>query len=108
MWERKSRADKPAKPEPEHPKRLKDALRKARIDSAERTGVVVDLHDAEVARLELLNEALDPVFAEVPAEIDLFDRGISRGENPRLWLDAIAHIGMGRDKRVYRLVQDTR
>ena len=108
MWGRQRQPALPAKPEDREPQRLKEALRKARIDSAERTGVVVDLHDAEVARLELLNEALDPVFAEVPAEIDLFDRGISRGENPRLWLDAIAHIGMGRDKRVYRLVQDTR
>jgi hypothetical protein len=83
-------------------------LRRARIDAAERTGVVVDLHDAEVARLELLNEALDPIFAEIPAEIDLFDRGISRGENPRLWIDAIAHVAMGRDKRIYRFLQDTR
>jgi hypothetical protein len=93
---------------PEEPRRLKDALRKARVDQAERTGVVVDLHDAEVARLELLNEALDPLFAEIPAEVDLFDRGISRGETPRLWVDAVAHVGMGRDKRIYRFVQDTR
>lgn len=90
------------------PQRLKDALRRARIDAAERTGVVVDLHDAEVARLELLNEALDPVFAEIPSEIELFDRGLSRGETPRLWIDAIAHVAMGRDKRIYRFLQDTR
>ncbi len=83
-------------------------MRKARVDQAERTGVVVDLHDAEVARLEILNEALDPLFEEIPAAIDLFDRGISRGETPRLWIDAIAHIGMGRDKRLYRFLQDTR
>ena len=83
-------------------------MRKARVDQAERTGVVVDLHDAEVARLELLNEALDPVFEEVPAEVDMFDRGISRGETPRLWIDSIAHVAMGRDKRIYRFVQDTR
>ena len=83
-------------------------MRRARIDAAERTGVVVDLHDAEVARLELLNEALDPLFAEIPAEVDLFDRGISRGETPRLWIDAIAHVAMGRDKRIYRFLQDTR
>jgi hypothetical protein len=108
MWGRKRQAAEPAKTDEQQPQRLKDALRKARIDSAERTGVVVDLHDAEVARLELLNEALDPLFAEVPAEVDLFDRGVSRGETPRLWLDAIAHVGMGRDKRVYRFVQDTR
>jgi hypothetical protein len=96
----------PADPPPPQP--LKEALRKARVDQAERTSVVIDLHDAEVARLELLDEALEPVFAEVPVEIDMFDRGISRGETPRLWIDAVAHVAMGRDKRVYRLLQDTR
>ncbi len=90
------------------PVRLRDALRKARIETADRTGVVVDLRDAEVARLEILNEALDPLFAEIPAGVDLFDRGISQGDTPRLWVDAVAHIMMGRDKRIYRLVQDTR
>lgn len=90
------------------PIRLRDALRKARIEAADKSGVVVDLRDAEVARLEILNEALDPLFAEIPAQIDLFDRGISQGETPRLWLDPVAHVVMGRDKRIYRLVQDTR
>jgi hypothetical protein len=107
MWGRKNQAAaEPAKAD--EPQRLKDALRRARMDAAERTGVVVDLHDAEVARLELLNEALDPLFAEVPAEVDIFDRGISRGETPRLWIDSIAHVAMGRDKRIYRFLQDTR
>ncbi|MCX7322456.1 MAG: hypothetical protein NT113_24295 [Hyphomicrobiales bacterium] len=90
------------------PRRLRDALRQARIEAADRTGVVVDLRDAEVARLEILNEALDPLFAEIPHEIDLFDRGISQGDTPRLWIDMIAHVVMGRDKRSYRLVQDSR
>lgn len=90
------------------PKPLLDAVRAARIDAAERSGVVVDLRDAELARLELLNEALDPPFKEIPATIELFDRGISRGDTPRLWIDAIAHVMMGRDKRLYRFVQDTR
>src|SRR3954466_13932552 len=108
MWSRKLPTAEHPVPEESPPQRLKEALRKARVDQAERTGVVVDLHDAEVARLELLNEALEPLFTEVPAEVDLFDRGISRGETPRLWIDAIAHIGMGRDKRSYRFVQDTR
>ena len=90
------------------PTRLRDALRQARIEAADRTGVVVELRDAEVARLEILNEALDPLFAQVPEHIDLFDRGISQGETPRLWIDVVAHVLMGRDKRIYRLVQDTR
>ncbi len=88
--------------------RLRDALRQARIEAADRTGVVVDLRDAEVARLEILNEALDPLFAQIPQQVDLFDRGISQGDTPRLWIDVVAHVLMGRDKRIYRFVQDTR
>jgi hypothetical protein len=95
-------------PAAEKPVRLRDALRQARIEAADRTGVVVDLRDAEVARLEILNEALDPLFAQIPDQVDLFDRGISQGENPRLWIDVVAHVAMGRDKRIYRFVQDTR
>lgn len=87
---------------------LRDALREARIEAAERTGVVVELRDAELARLEILNEALDPVFADIPANIEFFDRGISQGDTPRLWIDMVAHIAMGHDKRNYRFVQDTR
>src|SRR4030081_1686650 len=92
----------------ERPMRLRDALRQARIEGAARTGVVVDLRDAEVARLEILNEALDPLFAQVPERVDLFDRGISQGETPRLWIDVAAHVVMGRDKRIYRFGQDSR
>jgi hypothetical protein len=101
---KKAEAEKAAEGAPP----LKEALREARIEAAERSGVVVDLRDAEVARLELLNEALDPLFDDIPRDVDLFDRGISRGEVPRLWVDVIAHIEMGRDKRQYRFVQDTR
>ncbi|MGM4920171.1 hypothetical protein [Tardiphaga sp. 813_E8_N1_3] len=90
------------------PQRLRDALRQARIEAADRTGVVVELRDAEVARLEILNEALDPLFAEIPVGIEMFDRGISQGDTPRLWIDMVAHVAMGRDKRMYRFVQDTR
>lgn len=93
---------------PEAPSALKDAVREARIEAAERSAVVVDLRDAEVARLELLNDALDPLFKDIPDDVELFDRGISRGDAPRLWIDVVAHVEMGRDKRQYRFVQDTR
>jgi len=106
MWGRKKQA--PASKPDEKSSQLRDALRQARIDSAERTGVIVDLRDAEIARLEILNEALDPLFAEIPATIEMFDRGVSRGEPPRLWVDVIAHVDMGRDKRTYRFMQDSR
>ena len=96
------------RPRTRRPARLKEAVRKTRIEIAEKSSVVVDLRDAEMARLELLNEALDPLFDETPPDIDLFDRGISQGDTPRLWIDAIAHVAMARDKRRYRFVQDTR
>src|SRR5438552_18786946 len=82
--------------------RLRDALRQARIEAADRTGVVVDLRDAEVAPLEILNDALEPLFAQIPDQVDLFDRGISQGDSPRLWIDVVAHVLMGRDKRIMR------
>jgi hypothetical protein len=90
------------------PRRLRDALRQARIESAERTAVIVDLRDAEIARLEILNEALDPLFAEIPDTIDIFDRAIARADKPRLWIDLVAHVDMGRDNRTYRFMQDSR
>jgi hypothetical protein len=90
------------------PSPLKEAVRQARVEAAERTSVVVDLRDAEVARLELLNEALDPLFADISPEVELFDRGLSHGDTPRLWIDAVAHVAMGRDKRIYRFLHDTR
>ena len=105
MWRRRTKA---AAEQAETPHELRDAVREARIEAAERSGVVVDLRDAEVARLELLNDALDPLFRQIPENIELFDRGISQGDVPRLWVDVIAHVEMGRDKRQYRFVQDTR
>jgi hypothetical protein len=33
---------------------------------------------------------------------------VSRGETPRLWIDAVAHVAMGRDKRSYRFLHDSR
>jgi hypothetical protein len=107
MWGRKRKAEADAKAAVTASP-LKQAMHAARVEAAERTSVVVDMRDADVARLELLNEALDPLFAEIPPEVDLFDRGISRGETPRLWIDAVAHVAMGRDKRMYRFLHDTR
>lgn len=87
--------------------RLKEAMRQARLELAERSAVIVDMRNAEIARLELLNDALEPIFSEIPPGIELFDRGVVPGDPPRLWIDMIAHVVMGRDKRVYRFVQDT-
>jgi hypothetical protein len=100
------------KPKAEMPKvqqlRLREALREARMETADRTGVVIDIKDAELARLEILNDALDPVFADIPQTVEIFDRGIARGEEPRLWIDMVAYVVSERERRVYRFIQDTR
>jgi hypothetical protein len=108
MWGRNRKAVEAKTSADAEPGVLREAVRKTRVEIAEKSSVVVDLRDAAIARLELLNDALDPLFSETPPDIDLFDRGISRGDTPRLWLDAISHVAMARDKRRYRFVQDTR
>ena len=70
--------------------------------------VVVELREATRTRLELLAAELAPVFAEVPDDVDLFDFTISSGLQPRLWIDAVSHVSMGRDRRTYRFLRDTR
>ena len=90
------------------PPSLTAAIRVARVENAERSEVVAELRGAELARLEILLEALEPVLAQVPKGVDLFDVGIAPGEHPRLFIDMIGFVEMGRDRRVYRFLQDTR
>ena len=87
---------------------LKAAIRVARVENAERSEVVAELRGAEMARLEMLLDALEPVLAQVPKDVDLFDPAIAPGDHPRLFIDMIGFVEMGRDRRAYRFVQDTR
>lgn len=87
---------------------LTAALRRARVENAERTDVLTDLRGAELTRLEILREHLQPVFEEIPADCDIFDPGVAPGERPRLFIDMVAFVEMGRDRRSYRFVQDSR
>ncbi|MDQ6436795.1 hypothetical protein RB623_22315 [Mesorhizobium sp. LHD-90] len=89
-------------------RRLAEAISDAKNAVADREDVVVELREATLTRLKLLAAELAPVFDEVPAEIDIFDFAISSGLQPRLWIDAVSHVAMGRDRRTYRFVKDTR
>jgi hypothetical protein len=88
--------------------RLSDVMREVRVAAADKSDVVIDMKEADRARLELLAHELKPVFDEVPLDHDLFDFAISSGLQPRLWIDAISHVQMGRDRRTYRFVRETR
>ncbi len=87
---------------------LRQAMRRARFEDAERSGAVSDLRAARIGRLEGLHEALGPLLTQIPADVDCFDVGIMPGSNPRLFIDMIGFVEMGRDPRVYHFIQDTR
>ncbi|MFC5585414.1 hypothetical protein ACFPOD_09845 [Nitratireductor kimnyeongensis] len=87
---------------------LSEAMREMKNAAADRADVVVEMREASRTRLELLAQELQPVFADVPADDPSFDFAVSSGEQPRLWIDAVAHVVMGRDRRTYRFLRDTR
>ncbi|MEO5756516.1 MAG: hypothetical protein ABIQ51_06635 [Mesorhizobium sp.] len=89
-------------------RKLADAIRDVKNAFADRDDVVVDMREAHRMRLELLAAELAPVFADVPAGMDNFDFAVSSGLQPRLWIDAVSHVAMGRDRRTYRFLRDTR
>lgn len=88
--------------------RLANAIREVKNAVADRDDVVVDIREAQLTRLELLAEDLAPVFRDVPKDDDRFDFAISKGLQPRLWIDAVTHVTLGRDRRTYRFLRDTR
>ena len=93
---------------PSNVRHLADAIRKVRLAEAERADVVVELRDAERARLDLLADELRGVFAEVPEDDDQFVAQIDTGSQPRFWIDMTSFVSMARDRRTYRFLKDTR
>ena len=87
---------------------LKRVLREVRIAQAEQNDVVSDLRNTELTRLELLTEALEGVFDDLPPGHDQLLLGVLPGQTPRFWVDATSYVMMARDKRIYQFVKDTR
>ena len=87
---------------------LAEAMDQVRNDLATRDDVVVDMKQASHVRLELLAQELQPVFNELPDDNDQFEFALTNGENSRLWIDMTSFVRMGRDRRVYEFVKDTR
>ena len=89
-------------------KRLADAVRQAKIATAQRSDVVVDIREADRARLDILAEELQPIIGELEPGDDYFDFTVSGGSHPRLWIDGTANVMMARDRGTYRFVRETR
>ncbi|WP_336742078.1 hypothetical protein [Aureimonas altamirensis] len=89
-------------------RRLADAVRAAKIAAAQRSDIVVDIREAEKARLGSLADEMREVADAVPPTDDLFDFTLSEGPQPRYWVDGTAHISMARDRVTYRFMRETR
>ena len=87
---------------------LRAAVDAVRTRQADQRDVVVDLGEAERARLDLLAAELLPLFEEIDEADDRFDLAVSQGERPRMWIDMTTFVAMGHDKLNYRMVKDTR
>ena len=44
---------------------------------------------------------------QTPPGVDMFDLTLTQGERPRVFIDMVAFVDMGRDRRTYRFFQDT-
>lgn len=87
---------------------LAEAMDRVRENQASRDDVVVDMKQASRVRLELLAKDLQPAFKDIPDGNDQFEFALTNGEPPRLWIDMTSFVRMGRDRRVYEFVKDTR
>lgn len=90
------------------PKSLLSIIREVRNAQADRSDSAEDMRRAARTRLELLVEQLQPVLDDVDRDDPRFDFALSNGMQPRFWIDAVAHVAMGRDQRHYRFLRDTR
>jgi len=90
------------------PSNLRNAVRRARVESAEQSDAQADLRQAEVARLELLEDAIRPIVDQTPDDVELFDLGVTHGDKPRLFIDMISFVDLAHDRRTFRFFQDTR
>jgi hypothetical protein len=90
------------------PSNLRNAVRRARVESAEQSEAQADLRQGDVARLELLEDAIRPIVDQTPDDVELFDLGVTQGDKPRLFVDMISFVDLAHDRRTFRFFQDTR
>ena len=73
---------------------LREAIRKARLDEAERLDLSADHRDGEIARLDLLKAELEAVFAEIPDHDDRFNLVLVPSRPARLWIDLFTYAAI--------------
>lgn len=85
---------------------LHEAIRKARLEEAERLDRTADERDSEIARLQLLKAELESVFAQVPASDERFNLALVPSRPARLWIDLFSYAAVG-DGSAYLFVRNS-
>lgn len=86
---------------------LRDAIRKARLEEAERLDQAADHRDGELARLELLKVELETVFADIPNHDDRFNLALVPSRPARLWIDLFTYVTVDDGTNVYLFVRNS-
>lgn len=86
---------------------LREAIRKARLDEAERLDRTADDRDGEIARLELLKAELDAVFAEIPSQDDRFNLALVPSRPARLWIDVFTYVAVDDATNAYLFIRNS-
>ena len=85
---------------------LREAIRTARLEEAERLDVSADHRDGEIARLELLKAELETVFSELPPQDDRFNLVLVPSQPARLWIDLFTYAAIDDGTRAYVFVRN--
>jgi hypothetical protein len=85
---------------------LREAIRKARLEEAERLDLSADHRDGEIARLDLLKAELEAVFAEIPDHDDRFNLVLVPSRPARLWIDLFTYAAIDDGSGAYVFVRN--
>jgi hypothetical protein len=86
---------------------LREAIRKARLEEAERLDLAADHRDGEIARLELLKAELEAVFAELPPHDDRFNLVLVPSRPARLWIDLFTYVAVDETSGAYLFIRNS-
>jgi hypothetical protein len=85
---------------------LREAIHLARIQEAEAVDTSVDRRSTEMARLEVLHAAVEPVFDDIPMEDDRFALALVPSRPARLWIDIMTYVAMDNSGEIYRMIRN--
>jgi hypothetical protein len=86
---------------------LREAIRKARLEEAEKLDLAADHRDGEIARLELLKAELEAVFAEMPNHDDRFNLVLVPSRPARLWIDLFTYAAIDDASGAYLFLRNS-